>query len=114
MIKKSNILIARGKIFKSDAENLIKAIASINKVLRVASFPPHIRVNDGSKVGEDVEIKFSERSLSDEIEQKIKEREHARQKRNFVLADKIRDELMSQGIILEDTKDGVRWKIVKK
>ena len=55
--------------------------------------------------------KFTEKTLLDEeIEQKIKERQEARKNKNYALADKIRDELKAQGIILEDTPTGVRWK----
>jgi len=114
MIKKANILIAQDKVLRMDAENLVKAIASINKVLRIVSFPPMISVNDGIKVGQDVEVTFQKRSLPQEIEQKIKERERARLQKNYALADKIRDDLLAQGIVLEDTKDGIRWKIFKK
>ena len=114
MIKKANILIAHDKVLRTDAENLVEAIASINKVLRVVSFPPTISVNDGIKVGQDVEVMFQKRSLPQEIEQKIKEREQARLQKNYALADKIRDDLLAQGIVLEDTKDGIRWKIFKK
>jgi cysteinyl-tRNA synthetase len=50
-------------------------------------------------------------TLSDgEIERRIGERNSARRKRDFALADKIRDELMAAGVILEDTKAGTRWK----
>ena len=50
-------------------------------------------------------------SLEDShIEKLIEERENARKNRDFALADKIRDDLKEQGIILEDTKQGVRWK----
>lgn len=55
--------------------------------------------------------KFSKTQLLDEeIEKKIQERQEARKAKNFALADKIRDELKAQGIILEDTPSGVRWK----
>ena len=47
---------------------------------------------------------------SEHIESLISEREEARKNRDFALADKIRDDLKEQGIILEDTKQGVRWK----
>jgi cysteinyl-tRNA synthetase len=40
----------------------------------------------------------------------IDERQEARRRRDFRRADEIRDELFDRGIILEDTKDGVRWK----
>lgn len=44
------------------------------------------------------------------IEQKIRERQEARKNKDFAKADVIRDELKSEGILLEDTKDGVKWK----
>lgn len=48
--------------------------------------------------------------LDSEIQSLIDERQEARHRRDFGRADEIRDELASRGIILEDTKDGVRWK----
>jgi len=52
-------------------------------------------------------------SLEDEIEELIKQRQEARKNRDFALADKIRDDLKARNIILEDTPQGVRWKIIK-
>ena len=49
-------------------------------------------------------------NLDGEIEQRIQEREAARKAREFAAADRIRDELAAQGILLEDSPDGVRWK----
>ncbi len=52
-----------------------------------------------------------EGGLSDaEIEQLTKERTDAKKSRNFKRADEIREQLSAAGVILEDTKDGVRWK----
>jgi cysteinyl-tRNA synthetase len=49
--------------------------------------------------------------LTDEqIDARIQERTQAKKARNFALSDQIRAELLEAGIILEDTKDGVRWK----
>jgi cysteinyl-tRNA synthetase len=49
--------------------------------------------------------------LSDaDIEARVAERNAAKKARDFALADRIRDQLLEQGIILEDTKSGVRWK----
>ena len=48
--------------------------------------------------------------LAEEIEKLIEERQAARKAKNFARADEIRDQLLSQGIILEDTREGVKWK----
>ena len=48
--------------------------------------------------------------LDSEIQNLINERQEARRRRDFARGDEIRDELAGRGIILEDTKDGVRWK----
>ena len=48
--------------------------------------------------------------LDSEIQNMIDERQEARRRRDFARGDEIRDELAARGIILEDTKDGVRWK----
>ena len=48
--------------------------------------------------------------VADEIEALIAERHDARNNRDFARSDEIRDLLAEKGIILEDTKDGVRWK----
>jgi cysteinyl-tRNA synthetase len=45
-----------------------------------------------------------------EVEALIDERNQARKSRNFKRADEIRGELLERGVILEDTKEGVRWK----
>jgi cysteinyl-tRNA synthetase len=50
-------------------------------------------------------------SLSDiEIDALIEDRNQAKKARNFKRSDEIRNNLLEQGIVLEDTKDGVRWK----
>lgn len=51
-----------------------------------------------------------EELLDDEIEALIKERNEARAEKNFARADEIRDMLLEKGIVLEDKRDGVRWK----
>ena len=49
-------------------------------------------------------------SLDDDIEAMIAERQAARKAKDFARADEIRDELLAKGIILEDTREGVKWK----
>lgn len=48
--------------------------------------------------------------LDAEIQSLIDERQEARRRRDFTRSDEIRDELTARGIILEDTRNGVRWK----
>ena len=48
--------------------------------------------------------------LDADIEALIQERQEARKARNFARADEIRDELLEKGILLEDTREGVKWK----
>ena len=51
-----------------------------------------------------------EKSLDDEIEALIEQRNAARKAKNWAEADRIRDELKARNIILEDTPQGVKWK----
>jgi len=48
--------------------------------------------------------------LADEIEAMIAARQQARKDKDFALADEIRGKLLDQGIVLEDTREGVKWK----
>ena len=48
--------------------------------------------------------------LDEEIEKLIQERQDARKAKNFARADEIRNLLLDQGIVLEDTREGVKWK----
>lgn len=51
-----------------------------------------------------------EELLAEDIEKLIEERQNARKEKNFARADEIRNELLEKGIVLEDTREGVKWK----
>jgi len=91
MIRKVNVLISQGKVYSKDGEELISFIRALDGVLAVLP-------------DEEEEL------LPPDAMKKIEEREKARRDKDYKLADKIRNELLQQGIILEDTEDGVRWK----
>lgn len=57
-----------------------------------------------------LKVEKKEELLDDDIDALIAERQQARKDKNFARADEIRDELLAKGIILEDTREGVRWK----
>ncbi|MCR5626303.1 MAG: cysteine--tRNA ligase [Lachnospiraceae bacterium] len=57
-----------------------------------------------------LKIEKEEELLDSDIEKLIEERNQARKDKNFARADEIRDELKAKGIILEDTRAGVKWK----
>ncbi len=56
-----------------------------------------------------IETKRQQEILDKEIEALIEERNAARKERNFARADEIRNQLLEQGIILKDTREGVKW-----
>jgi cysteinyl-tRNA synthetase len=90
MVKRANILLSRKKIHADDASALIACLQMFDTVLAV--------------------LPREEGDVDAGILEKIRLREEARRDRNFALADRIREELLSEGIVLEDTKEGVRWK----
>ena len=55
-------------------------------------------------------LERKEEMLDQEIEDMIAARQAARKEKNFKLADEIRDTLLQKGIVLEDTREGVKWK----
>jgi cysteinyl-tRNA synthetase len=57
-----------------------------------------------------LKIYNQEESFEQEIKKLIEEREEARKRMNWVKSDQIRDKLKEEGILLEDTPEGVRWK----
>src|SRR5690349_3187120 len=86
-----NPVLARGQLLEDNKQELTAAIEKFDSVLNIFGKP--------------------ERELLDgEIQALIDERQEARHRRDFARADQIRDELAERGIVLEDTKDGVRWK----
>ncbi len=91
LVREVNTLMASGKLDATGAKDASAFVRGLDDVLAV--LPPKI-----------------EETLPAELSAKIEARQKARRDRDFALADRLRDELLREGIVLEDTKDGVRWK----
>jgi len=83
--------LTRGALREDNKREIIATINRFNSVMNVFG-EPQLQM------------------LDDDIQKLIDERQEARHRRDFDRADEIRDELAQRGIVLEDTKDGVRWK----
>ena len=58
-----------------------------------------------------IETKSVDETLDRHLAKLIEDRERARQEKDFVKADQLREQLLAAGVLLEDTAEGVRWKI---
>jgi cysteinyl-tRNA synthetase len=65
---------------------------------------------EGKLTEANAELQASLELTDADIEKLIAERTQAKKSRNFARADAIRNDLAAKGILLEDSKDGVRWK----
>ncbi len=90
LIRDANTAIDAGRISPGDAAGIQAALMKVDPVLDI--FPKR-----------DV-------TLDAEIESLIAARNAARKSRNFAESDRIRDELVAKGILLEDTPGGTRWR----
>jgi cysteinyl-tRNA synthetase len=96
-VKEMNLAVEEGRIGQGDRQRVVEALAEVDQVLGVLD-PADWPAAEASGPSED------------EIERRIQERLEARKRRDFAESDRIRDELASQGVILEDTPQGTRWK----
>ena len=91
LTREVNTALARKKVKEENKQELLDLLKRIDTVLNIFG-------------AESTEM------LDSEIQSLIDERQEARRRRDFGRSDEIRDELARRGIVLEDTKDGVRWR----
>ena len=113
-----NALIAQDAITQEDAQKSLDFYSYLDKVLAIKPSPvrsavgkiiAHGRVRGRATVTKDRPAD-ADPILEKEVLEKIEARNKARSEKNYALADAIRKDLLSWGILLEDTKDGVLWK----
>ncbi len=120
-ISKINVLVEKYKSAMEDDFNTADAISVIFELVKLAnttadekSSKEYLEALKNQIVTlSDVLGIITEKEkeiLDSEIEQLIAERQAARKEKNFARADEIRAELLEKGIILEDTREGVKWK----
>lgn len=92
LVRETNSALAGETILTENRDFILETIEKIDSVLGIFGAAQTAEMLDA------------------EIESLIDERQEARRNRDFARSDEIRDRLAEKGIVLEDTKDGVRWK----
>jgi cysteinyl-tRNA synthetase len=93
-IREINSLIDKDSLTGEDAAKVLNTLKTVDAVFGIIFFP-----------GAD-----SKDSDAERIEKLIEERIQAKARKDFAASDKIRNDLLAEGIILEDGKEGTRWK----
>lgn len=115
LIKKANILMSQDKLLQGDAGAILNLLYSLDQALAVLPPPEGGMIKKtvlDSLVASKEPSLTKDIPLTDDIIQKIALRYRARSERDFRRADEIRLHLLKQGIVLEDTREGVRWKTI--
>jgi len=118
LVRKANAAADAGTVGAANAEAILALLARFDSVFQVLGDRDAAITGaaldwaeaEGRMDSVPAEL-LAQRSLSDEkIDSLMEERMRARKSRNFARSDAIRDELFAKGIIIEDSKDGVRWR----
>jgi cysteinyl-tRNA synthetase len=121
MVRKANSALDAAQVKKDDIPPLLTALNKFDEIFAVLEDDDATKMKkvmewaptEGRQQDISAELREAVKSgqLSDaDIEKKIAEMEVARRSRNFKASDALRAELTAAGIIIENTKDGVRWR----
>ncbi len=112
MVRQANTAMDRGEFRRGNVPAADEALSCFNRIFGVMAEDDYQKLEAmKDKLEVPVPVPVGPDALSDqEIEQRLAERRQARARRDFARADHIRQELTEHGIMVEDTKDGVRWK----
>jgi cysteinyl-tRNA synthetase len=118
LVRAANTAIDKGELLAADRDAILAVLASFDAVFDVIedrdAEPTRRALEWAAQAGRLADVApelLARQGLTDEaIDALIAERTLAKRQRNFARADQIRNELAAKGIVIEDSKDGVRWK----
>jgi cysteinyl-tRNA synthetase len=118
LVRSANTAIDQGLLLAGDRDAMLGVLADFDAVFDVIedrdAEPTLHAVEWAAQAGRMADVApelLARQSTTDEqVEALVAERTQAKKQRNFARADQIRNELAEKGIVIEDSKDGVRWK----
>jgi cysteinyl-tRNA synthetase len=118
LVRAANTAIDQGQLLAGDREAILAVLASFDAVFDVIedrdAEPTRRALEWAAQSGRENEVTpelLARQALTDEaIEALVAERTQAKKQRNFARADQIRNDLAAQGVVLEDSREGIRWK----
>jgi cysteinyl-tRNA synthetase len=121
MLRKANTALDAGEVCQDDVKPLLGALEEFDEIFGVLKDDdqPKMKVildwaraegREKEISPELTEIAGSPQLPDEQVNQKLAEMEAARKARNFKASDALRAELTAAGIVVENTKDGVRWR----
>jgi cysteinyl-tRNA synthetase len=118
LVRAANTAVDQGQLKARDREAILAVLASFDAVFCVIedhdAEPTRHALKWAAETGRMSEVApelVASQALTDEaIEALVAERTLAKKQRNFARADQIRNELAEKGVVIEDSKDGARWK----
>ena len=118
LVRAGNTAIDQGQFFTADRDAILRVLNDFDTVFDVmedrdaeATMRALAWAKETGRMSDVAPELLAAQSLTDEaIEGLVAERTAAKKGRNFARADEIRNELAEKGVVIEDSKDGVRWK----
>jgi cysteinyl-tRNA synthetase len=93
LVRQANIALSEGRLGEGDRKGILEFFTVLDERLAIVpSMEKAVNSDDA------------------QIEALIAQRNQARRNRDFALSDKLRDELLRLGVVIEDTKEGTRWR----
>jgi cysteinyl-tRNA synthetase len=121
LVRDVNAAADAGNVRRNDVRTLLQALAAFDDIFAVLTDDDAAKMKEvvdwatreglADKISAETADITKSASLSDaQVEDLVAQHSAARKSKDFKTSDSIRNQLMEQGIILENTKDGVRWK----